>query len=207
MVQLITPSLVVPMLGDAPDALYEALRIGSSYADDLQPEVENQHFWSHSARFGAWRNLRQIQAENWTLRDGVPNCAIHLTFNGLHNLRVVRSLGNTVPHPGRNNARKAAWTGINEQMSFDLQEVEGSSIPLLSLIADWSLDEDREPVIHLSLPIGPWRFGQNPRCHWRIPLLSEKSVALEDMYFPGSDDGDPLIAIDIDPAEWSAGSE
>jgi hypothetical protein len=193
-------------LDDAPDALYEALRFGSSYADGLQPEVENQHFWSHSARFAAWKKLRQVEATNWKLRDGVPNCGIHLTLNGLHNLRVVRSLGNTVPHPGRNNARRAAWQGINEQLSFNLKDDGGNPIPYLSLIADWSLDEDREPVIYLSLPIGPWHFGQNPRCHWRVPLRSEGSTALEDMSFPGSDDGDPMVAIDIDPAEWGVSS-
>jgi hypothetical protein len=208
MTQNISPDQVLSMLNDVPDALYEALRVGTSYADGLQPDIENQHFWSHSARFGAWRNLCEVTAESWSLRESVPNCGIHLTIAGLHSLRVVRSLSNNVPPPGRNRARRAAWTGINEQLSFELPSgTQGTSAPLLSLLADWNLDEDREPVIFLSLPIQAWNYGNNPRCHWRVPLRSEGSLALEDLAFPGGDDGDPMISINIDPAEWSVGSE
>ena len=205
--QPITPSVVLPLLDDAPDTIYEALRLGIGYADNLQPEVESQHFWSHSARFGAWRELRRATADKWSLNDRVPNCGIHLTIGGLHTLRVVRSLGNTVPPPGRNASRRVAWKGINEQLSFGLQDTGEFVIPPLSLLADWRLDEDREPVVHVSLPIGPWLYGQNPRCHWRVPLPSTNSMSLDELSFQGSDGGDPMVAIEIDPAEWAAGTE
>jgi hypothetical protein len=75
----------------------------------------------------------------------------------------------------------------------------------LSLIADWHLDPEREPLVHLSLPLGPWKYRENPRTHWRVILPAGGSVGIEELPgFPGSDDGEPFEAISIDPSEWEA---
>jgi hypothetical protein len=32
-------------------------------------------------------------------------------------------------------------------------------------------------------------------------------MSLDELSFQGSDGGDPMVAIEIDPAEWAAGTE
>ncbi len=201
-----SPNTVLPLLGSATQAIYEALVIGIGFADHLQPDPNdiNRHFWAHSARYGAWRHLGQVESNSWRLVPDVPNFGVHLVFAELHTLRLVRSLSNTVPPPGRNIARRVAWTGYSEQLAFEMASAEDgqSTFPPLSLIADWRLDAQGEPSIFVSLPEGPWQYGQNPRCHWRVPLPSNSSTSLDDLYFEGEDGGDPTIQIEVDPMEW-----
>lgn len=202
----IGPRKILPLLGNAPEAMYQALVTGIGFADHLQPDAGNvnSHFWSHCVRYRAWRQLGQVESDSWRLVPNVPNFGIHILIGEIHTLRLVRSLSNTVPPPGRNVARRAAWTGYSEQLSFEFASVgEGeTTFPPLSLIADWRLDASGEPSISVSLPQGPWQYGQNPRCHWRVALASTSSSRLEDLHFEGEDGGDPTIEIEVDPMEW-----
>jgi hypothetical protein len=203
----ITPEKVLPLLDGISTPLYEALRSGCSFADSIQPDLAagGAWFWSHCARFSAQQMLASAQSPDWSLVKNVPNNGIHLTIGGIHKVRVVKSLGGEIPPPGRNKARRTAWVGIAQQLTFNLPTTGCDSIPALSLIADWHLDEDREPVIHLSLPRGPWRYGQDPRCEWRVHLSPGSSLGIDDLAFSGGDEGDPLIEIAVDPPEWGAG--
>lgn len=205
----IPSSQVLPLAAEASEALYEAVRYGVGYADSLQPDpdIVDSHFWSHSARFLARNHLRNLQGETWSLRERVSNSGIHLVLGQVHVVRVVKSLSRTIPHPGRNRTRRAAWVGVpqSQQLQFALPMAGGEGpLPPLSLIADWHLDEDREPRIFLSLPKGPWKYRQNPRVHWRVPLAAGGSPAISDLPdFNGGDPGDPTIW--VDPSEWAAG--
>jgi len=206
-----SPEEILPRMAETSEALYEALRLGCGYADTLQPDPTDLDpwFWSHSARFEARRRLKATSGGSWAMVPKVPNCGIHLSIDGLHTVRVVKSLKGDVPHPGGNANRRRAWTGfavatVTEQLQFALGTDDCQSPPL-SLIADWHVDDDREPVVHLSLPMGSWKYLQNPRYYWRVLLSPGGSLGIAEMPpFSGQDDGDPFAVI---PVDWQSETE
>lgn len=204
MIDPTSPEAVLPLAADAAESLYEALRTGVGYADTLQPEfaTADPYFWSHSARFSARQELRKASGESWRMVAGVANSGIHLLVRETHAIRVVKSLDRTVPHPGANHARREAWVGVNVQQRLPLDPGAEDAIVPLSLIADWHIDPDREPIVYLSLPVAPWKYRENPRCYWRVALPPGGSLPIGQLPgFPGGDDGD--VTIDVDPAEWA----
>jgi hypothetical protein len=197
-----SPETVVPLVAAAAEALYDSLRHGIGYADNQQPDLKaaDPWYWSHSARFAALGHLVTIKRVSWDVVPKVPNTGIHIEIGGLHRIRVLRSLNRQAPHPGGNRARERAWVGVPYQLPLALGSLE--DVPL-SLIADWHMDEDREPLVYLSLPIGPWKHRENPRYHWRFLLPQGVSVGIEELpSFAGGDDGDPTREIHVDPSEW-----
>lgn len=195
-----TPAQILPIVEGALSPLRDALRRGIEYADDLQPDplARDPFFWSHSARFKAGRDLMgKPPGDNWRLRPRVPNSGIHLQFDGIHLMRVLRSLRGTTPHPGPNARRQQAWTFLEPALSGPYGPVA------LELIADWQV-ADGEPVLHLGLPASPWRYGEPVKLHWRVPFPGDGEA--EDWtrltFNPGGDDsGYDLVALQIDPAE------
>lgn len=125
----------------------------------------------------------------------MPNSGIHLRLYEIHDVRVVKSLGGTVPPPGRNRRRRGKWS--NHPTLWSTDDETTSNLPALSLIIDWRIDEG-EPVLHLSLPNGAWGYGSAVRVHWRTRLPRGGSSRWTDLRFDGDDGGDPLV---IEPAE------
>jgi hypothetical protein len=198
-----TPEDVLPLMERTIPHLTKALSLGIGYADDLQPDLSarDPYYWSHSARFMARRHLTSVAevaaSEAWGLVPGVPNSGIHLNIDSIHNLRVLRSLAGTVPHPGGNRARRAAW--IQETLPL-----AAGGLPALSLLADWQVSDDA-PVIFLSLPKRPWSYGSPPELHWRVPITGDTDRDLATLKFdPGLLPG-VGVTIKVDPAEERAG--
>jgi hypothetical protein len=198
-----TPEEVLPLMEDCIPHLIKALSLGMGLADDLQPDPQHRDpwFWSHTARWRAKKHLIGVTAhipDSWSIAPGVANSGIHLSIAAVHHVRVLRSLGGTAPHPGRNRARRAAW--IQDTLRFD-----DGGLPALSLLADWQ-DSNDEPVIHLSLPKRPWTYGSPPELHWRIPVTGDTGHDLNNLRFnPDSPNDDVLVTFRVDPAEARAG--
>ena len=185
----------------ASEHLYEGLQRGINYADTLQPDLKtiDPFYWAHSARFEALRSLRKVDPDGWELRPLVANSGIHLLVQGLHKTRVVKAADGMVRAPGSSGKQMRDYVGIQTQLLYDMGE--GLFLPALSLLVDWQLDVDREPIVHLSLPIQPWRYWETALVHWRVPLPPGGAVSLTDMVFdPGGDEGDVMEVV-IDPAE------
>jgi hypothetical protein len=204
----ITPKLVFPMLEEVSSVLYRALDAGIEYADSQQPDDEdfNSHYWSHSARFTAHNYLAHCDGKTWKLVDGIPNFGVHITLNGVHKLRVVKSINNGAPSPGRNKTRQIDWVGYSEQLQFELPFDGNAPLPPLSLLVDWNADQNREPIVHVSLPNGSWKFGERARVHWRELLTSEANISINDLAFTLTDDGDPTISIETESNEFGTDS-
>lgn len=198
-----TPEQVVPLLGTAPEKLYNGLRKGISYADSLQPEPTkaDPYFWAAGARFKALDDLKRQDDEGWIVRPGIPNCGIHLMIRAVHKARVVKAYDGALPSPGRSHRRNRDYVGVQGRFVYDFGD--GLPLPALSLLLDWQLDAEREPIVHLSLPEAPWPFGGDPMVHWRVRLAPGGSLALSELVWnPGSsDDGDVMVTVPIDPSE------
>jgi hypothetical protein len=195
-----TPKDVLPLIECTVVPLAKALRLGIGYADGLQPDPDNRDwwFWSHSARWRARGHLASAKKEGWDLAPRVPNSGIHLSVPELHTIRVLRSLADSVPHPGRNRARREAWIQ-------DTLAPNDGGLPPLSLLADWQVHND-EPVVYLSLPKRPWKYGENPDLYWRVPVTGDTDEDLANLTFnPGLLPGDVVVTIKVDPAEEGVG--
>lgn len=191
------PADVLPVIEPWVQPMLDSLHHGIDYANDLQPKdgAVEQWFWAHSARFAT---RRELLAQGAPISRTAPNAAIQFTFDGIHHARLVRSLWDDTPHPGRNRRRQAAWVGIGIQGQFAFPSAKGT-LPPLSLLFDWQERGD-EPVVHCSLPVGSWRFMQRARLHWRVPLLG--GSALANLRFDAPDDGgEPQIVIDAADVE------
>lgn len=194
------PGDVLPLVECAVPSLVKALRLGIGYADEQQPDPDDRDpwFWSHGARWRARRHLLSVAPEGWSINPDVPNSGIHLCVDSVHDLRVLRSLGDTVPHPGPNRARRYAW------IQDTLPPRDGSLRPL-SLLADWRVRDD-DPLIYLSLPKQPWKYGCDPELYWRVPVTGDASQDLANLRFdPGLLPGDVMVTVKLDPAESDAG--
>jgi hypothetical protein len=194
------PADVLPVVECAIPPLFKALRLGIGYADEQQPDLDDRDpwFWSHSARWRARGHLRSVVAQGWRMNPDVPNSGIHLCIDKIHDLRILRSLGDTAPHPGRNRARREAW------IQDTLPPQDGSLRPL-SLLADWRVHDD-EPLIYVSLPKRPWAYGSDPELYWRVPVTGDASQDLANLRFdPGLLPGDVIVTVKVDPAESEAG--
>ncbi len=182
----------------------EALLAAIDYANELQPEHDNRdpYFWSHSARYAARKALAKASDRNadWRLVAGVPNSGIHLCLNDLHVVRVLRSVWNTTPSPGRNKARRDAWQQ-HRQLQFSFKD-GNREFPPTDLILDWTTDDLDNLVMHLGMPQGVWEHGSNPILAWRVPLPSADS--LEELSFEGGEDTDVPVSLRIDEAEMEA---
>jgi hypothetical protein len=64
---------------------------------------------------------------------------------------VVKAADGMVRAPGSSGKQMRDYVGIQTQLMYDMGE--GLFLPALSLLVDWQLDVDREPIVHLSLPI------------------------------------------------------
>ncbi len=207
-----TPEQVLPLLAPLASAVPAALRQGMEAADALQPEpaARDNYFWSHSARFYNKRELARNAGNGWLLLDDVPNTGIHIVLQDVHRIRVLRSLNGTVPHPGRNLARRDAWAQPPGQGEFFLSadnelslDNARSALPAMNLLIDWH-QEQGEPVICVSLPRAPWSYQDNIRVYWRKPFPTADEFA--NMRFappPVRDDFSDIIR--IDPGERDAG--
>ncbi len=127
----------------------------------------------------------------------MPNSGIHLSIADIHTIRVLRSFGGTVPHPGSNRKRRRDWVQDRLLLADGLRP--------LSLLADWQAHED-EPLIYVSLPKRPWSYGSDPELHWRVPVTGDTDQDLANLRFdPGLLPGDVMVTVKIDPAERDAG--
>jgi len=192
-----TPAEVLPVIECAVPDLMKALRLGIGYAEEQQPDPDGRDpwFWSHSARWKARRYLLGVEKpDGWRIKRNVPNSGIHLSIKGIHGIRVLRSLGGMVPHPGRNRVRRKDWVqGV-------LRPNDGT-LPPLSLLMDWEVHED-EPRVYLSLPKNPWNYGSDPDLYWRVPVTGDADEDLARLRFdPGLLPGDVMVTIKVDPAE------
>jgi hypothetical protein len=192
-----TPQDVLPLAECMVPHLAKALRLGIGYADDLQPDTEDRDPWycSHSARWRARGHLLSVpERKGWGISKKAANSGIHLNIQGIHKVRVLRSLFDTVPHPGRNHARIMTW------MQGTMPPNDGS-LPALSLLADWRVIDD-EPVIYVSLPKHGWSYRAKPVLYWRVPVTGDADLDLANLQFdPGLLPGDRLVSIKVDPAE------
>jgi hypothetical protein len=192
-----TPAQAATLVQPIMPALFESLHEGLAFAAEIAT-VPDSHFESHAARY-ATRNALAVRQEPgvWSLRRNVANSGIHLLF-GVHEARVLRSLNGDVPHPGGNKRRRGAWVGVNNgpiQLAFDLDEHLGCSP--MSLLFDWHTTTAGAPVVHLSLPVGPWRYEKQPRLYWRVPIDDSSMGNFDDLTFNPSDDGGaPTVTID-----------
>jgi|HubBroStandDraft_1064217.scaffolds.fasta_scaffold07925_5 hypothetical protein len=197
-----TPQDVLPLAECAVPYLADALRLGIGFADDLQVNAKKRDpwFWSHSARGRACEyllGLGKVEREGWGITKG-PNTGIHLRLDDIHTARVLRSLNDTVPHPGPNHARRMVW------MQGTLPPNDGS-LPSLSLLMDWRVKDD-EPYIYISLPIRPWRYGATPQVYWRVPVTGDAGRDLANLQFdPGLLPGEQMVSFKVDPAERNLG--
>ncbi len=168
------------------------------FADNLQPDLDtrNPWFWSDCARFQAGRELAAEQDE-WAMGEAVPSYGIHLRVGELHIGRVVRTLHGSTPHPGRNPARRRAWSNPQPPVQGQLPLGGEANLPPLSVILDWH-ERAGEPEVHIGLPIGPWRYQKAPRLHWRVPLPDDAADLDALRFDPGPDTSDTFI--EIDPA-------
>jgi hypothetical protein len=114
-------------------------------------------------------------------------------------VRFVRTLNGEAPPPGRNRSRRQAWTN-HPQLDLD---VGVEQLPLVNLLMDWAVRDD-EPIIFVSLPRGPWKYGTPMRVAWREPLPRGKG-GIAGLSFRGDDGGDPLT-LTVDPSEEAASS-
>jgi hypothetical protein len=195
------PADVLPVVECAVPHLTKALRLGIGYADEQQPDLDDRDpwFWSHGARWRARRHLMSVTSPmGWGINPDVPNSGIHLRLADIHDIRVLRSLGGTVPHPGRNRVRRRAW------VQDTLPPNDGALRPL-SLLADWQVHDD-EPLVYLSLPKCPWTYGSDPDVHWRVPVTGDIDKDLANLRFdPGLLPGDVTVTIKVDPTERETG--
>lgn len=196
-----TPEQVIALFLPAITDIRGALRKGIAHADTLQPSREDRDrwYWSHSARWKACEILHGVeQREGWNIAPNVPNSGIHIRVQELHVARLLRSLGGTTPHPGRNLQRRRAWS--NQGQLFLAEGV----LPPLSPIIDWHEDDEGEPEIHLGLPIGAWKMGAATRLYWRVPIAED--IDLASLRFEGAEEiGEQLATLNIDPAEEGSG--
>jgi hypothetical protein len=194
-----TPAEVLPLAECAVPDLMRGLRLGIGFADDLQPDPDSRDwwYWSHSARWRARGHLLAVdEQDGWGITPDVPNSGIHLRLRDLHDVRVLRSLGSTVPHPGRNRERRRAY----QQSQPTLRQNDGS-ILALSLLMDWEVKDD-DPVVHVSLPKRPWEYNCKPDLYWRVPVTGDAEGDLSKLSFdPGLLPGDVEVTIKIDPSE------
>lgn len=195
---LLGPYEVHSLVSCAVPAVFKALREGIDYADDLQSgeELADRHYWAHSARYRTKRSLvtANHDAEDWDLVPGLANSAIHLLI-GFHRVRLLRFESGSSPSPGSNRTRRRAW---NQQLAFPIGR---GDIPPLSLLIDWHLDGEGEPVVSLGLPKGCWEFKGDPLVHWRVPLHDD-GLGMGDLSFdPGEDDGDVGVRLRLDDHE------
>lgn len=198
-----TPDVILPLFEPIADLAYDATDHGIEYADGLLAYTNNPWYWSHSARYAILGYLtnRLVEIERWGLRANVPNCGIHLSLDNAHSVRFVRSLGGQTPPPGQNRRRKAAWTN-HPSLPLD---VGPERLPLVNLLMDWQVVND-EPVIHVSLPRGPWAYGAPMKVNWREPLPRPAVGGISSLSFKGDDGGDPLNVVVIEPSEQTGAS-
>lgn len=185
---------VLPLFDGIASVVYEAIEHGAEYADDLLDYSDDPWYWSHSARFAIRNQLRPAlaEAERWAMQPRVPNSGVHLLIDNVHTVRLVKSLDQNVPHPGRNLQRRIAWS------NGELELTHGSdALPIMSLIMDWHMSSG-EPALYVSLPKGPWNYGKATDVHWRHQL-ARSGASIDTLRFQGDDGGDPLI-IDIGEA-------
>lgn len=194
-----TPQDVLPVMECAVPHLTKALRLGIGHADDLQPDPDERDpwYWSHSARWRACKHLLAVERpQGWGITKA-PNSGIHLQLEDIHAVRVLRSLNDTVPHPGPNHARRMVW------MQGALPPNDGS-LPPLSLLIDWRVKDD-EPYIYASLPRKPWSYRAKPLVYWRVPVTGDADKDLANLQFdPGLLPGEQMVSFKVDPAERDA---
>lgn len=197
-----TPQDVLPIMECVVPHLTKALRLGIGHADDLQPDPKTRDswYWSHSARWRACGHLLSVgkkEQEGWGFTKGA-NSGIHLRLADIHTVRVLRSVHDTVPHPGPNRARRLVW------MQGSTLPPNDGSLPPLSLLMDWCVEDD-EPCIYASLPRQPWKYRGTPQVYWRVPVTGDAGKDLANLEFnPGLLPGDQMVSFKIDPAERSA---
>ena len=200
----VTPRQAVQQLEVCLSEIREALHTGIDYANDLQPELGDRDpwYWSHGVRFAARRRLEQAQVSpgEWEIIDGVPNSGIHVRLQGIHVVRVLRSVAGTTPAPGRNRVRQEAWQQCRQlQLPLDYPH---SGLPPIDLILDWTTNEADDLEMHLGLPQGIWGHGNSPILAWRVPLPSGDT--LDNLAFDGADEDDIPIVLRVDDADTEA---
>lgn len=196
-----TPDDAVPLLEPCLADIREALQFGIDYANDLQPDPADRDPWfaSHAARFRARRELETADGDGWAIVPGVPNSGIHLLIDGLHVVRVLRSSGGTTPAPGHSRQRRDAWSQ-HYQMQLALDD--NGDLPPLNLILDWSTEHDDLLVLHLGMPRGVWKYGNDPVLSWRVELPGDDN--LDSLFFPGTEDGPVDVTLRVDDTEREA---
>lgn len=195
-----TPEHVLPIIECAVPSLVAALRQGAEYADDLQPDPVTREsvFWSHSARFRARGRLLSAERVGWGMSPRIANMGIHLHFEGLHTARVLRSLHGSSPHAGSNRARQTAWTLEDARPFLPLGSLVSGP---LTLILDWTRDEDDGIVLNAGLPRRAGSYPNGANLHWRVRVTGDADSDLANTEFDGNDPDGSARVIRIDPNE------
>ena len=210
-----TPDQVLPLLAPLGRSVPRALRDGIEKADELQPDSRSRdnYFWSHCARYYSRASLAMEKDPSWTLIGDVANTGIHIILNSVHRIRVLRSLNDQPPPAGGSRARREAWAQPSAQSALFhtatnelLVDPPPDTLPAMNLLLDWR-EESAEPIVYVSLPIGPWGFNERIRVHWREPLMDLEDdlgdLAFDPPRVPDTEDFGVFVS--VDPAERDAG--
>ncbi|MEQ8842195.1 MAG: hypothetical protein RIB98_14525 [Acidimicrobiales bacterium] len=192
------PDDVLPVVLDDLAHLVPSLSAGIDFANDLLSDDtdKDNHYWSHSARYKA---RRELIASGAPVRPDVANSGIHLVLGDLHTARVLRSVNRETPPPGHSTERRSEY---NVQQTLNLAiGVNGQRLPSLPFVIDW-YDLDDEPVVHIGLPREPWSWGKKIKMFWRVPLPGAEGGYSGLRFNPSDDGGEPDIVY-VHPAEES----
>lgn len=189
------PAGILALLAEPAKELLVGLDDGVSFADltmDRQPH--DPYIWAILVRYRACNVIApKAKKRAWSFRQ-LANCGLEFQ-HGPYRVRVLRSLDDNPPHPGRSTARQRFYKQDDQyQMSiFDLidtmpdgTETNDASIGA-NLIIDWTIGENREILMALSKTEGVWPYKGEPTIEWRKPIKFDDNNTPG---FEGTDDTD-----------------
>lgn len=145
------------------------------------------HMWAHIVRYEASLSLRsEPEPHEWQFRS-LHHSGIELT-QGPFTIRSCKAIGGGPQHPGRNFARREFF----QQLGFSLF----GGVVAQNLILYWRVNNGGDLELGLCKPKGLWRFKDQPRLEWRLPIAYEPLAGLS---FPTTDDEDlQILRFDAD---------
>ncbi len=141
-----------------------------SFADTLMRELPRDPYtWATLVRYWAWQEMKQRQALpdlGWSARRLACN-GMEMTC-GPYLVRPFKSIDAGPPAPGTSQVKDRYWRQADRH-DFEQGRLFGdASAPQgANLLLDWAVDDERDPVIALSKPVGTWRYRGKPQLEWR----------------------------------------
>lgn len=170
-------------------ALRDCLEGGGSFADStLEGHPPDAHMWAHLTRYRARNELYEAEgaATGWGMGRKLANSGIEILCDPLV-VRVLKTQGSTTPHPGGNSARIKFWSqAVMTQLRLPLLFGNNSMRQGANLIVDWTIGPDKEILLALAKPLGPWQYRHHPKLQWRKPVLFDN--ADEPRFIPRDED-------------------